>query len=65
MSNIPEFINKISELKQKKNELINQVNSIDTEINAIVLEWQKVCTHPEEYIHDGVCSACGLTVEGV
>lgn len=63
MSNIPDYINKITELKSNRMALTQQVNTIDQELQAIYTEWQKECSHPVEYMIDNKCSACGYEIK--
>ena len=67
MSNIPDYLNKLRELNQKKLELeptIKEYTDIDAEIKELTQKWQDICSHPKEYItEDGTCAACGYTGE--
>ena len=61
MSNIPEHIKNISELKEKRNGLVQQVQDIDNRIRDIYSEWQQECSHPQEYRVNNDCTACGYS----
>jgi hypothetical protein len=59
MANVSQYVTKISDLNMEKADLINQITNKDKEIQELTIEWQSKCPHPEAYVENNTCRACG------
>ena len=66
MNRLGEILKEIQEIQVQRGQLKQSDQELGSRMQVLTLEWQELCTHPEEYVDRGgstICRACSKVLD--